>query len=322
MLTGAGGAAAISFIKAVRNEPVDIYAADSDACAAGLYLVPAQRRHLVPAGANPSFVPHVLEYCRAHSIDVLVPTVDAELLGVAEARDEFAAAGVTLLLASKETLAVCLDKLCLLNACEGTVPVGRHAALDATLSVAGWKFPLIVKPRVGSGSRGIQVVRSRDALDQLGRNDHLLLQEYLPGEEYSVDVLARSDGRVIAAVPRLRMKIDSGIAVTARTLHDPQLEKLARRVAERIGLTYTANIQFRRDTQGTPVLLEVNARFPGTMPLTVRSGVNMPLISLRDALGQRPGDAEMAFEDIAVVRYWAEEFICPDEIAALQRERA
>ena len=52
-----------------------------------------------------------------------------------------------------------------------------------------------------------------------------------------------------------------------------------------IGLRYTANIQFRRDASGTPTLLEVNARFPGTMPLTVRSGVNMPLLSLRDVLG-------------------------------------
>jgi len=318
MLTGAGGAAAISFIKAVREEPVEIHAADMDAYGAGLFLVPPERRHRVPAGADPRFVSHVLHSCREHAIEVLVPTVDSELIGLAAAREAFAEIGVKLLLASEETLRTCLDKLRLLGACDGTVPVGRHAALDEGFSADGWEFPFIVKPRAGSGSRGIEVVRSAAGLDAFPRDGSLLVQEYLPGEEYSVDVLAAGDGRVVAAVPRHRMKVDSGIAVTARTLHDPELEEFARRVAERIGLTYTANVQFRRDAEGVPTLLEVNPRFPGTMPLTVHSGVNMPLLSLRDVLGSPPGDGPMSFRDVAVVRFWAEEFVRPEEIEALR----
>jgi carbamoyl-phosphate synthase large subunit len=121
-------------------------------------------------------------------------------------------------------------------------------------------------------------------------------------------------------VPRLRLKVDSGVAVTALTLHDPELEDFARRVATRIGLHYAANIQFRRDAHGTPVLLEVNARFPGTMPLTVQSGVNMPLLSLRDVLGEPLPPGPLPFREIAVVRYWTEEFIEPAEIAAVAAE--
>ena len=135
-----------------------------------------------------------------------------------------------------------------------------------------------------------------------------------------MDVLAAADGRIVAAVPRVRLKVDSGIAVTAKTVHDAELEDFARRVAERIGLHYTANIQFRRDAAGGPTLLEVNARFPGTMPLTVRSGVNMPLLSLRDVLGHPPPAGPLPFSDLAVVRYWAEEFITPDEIEAMRHE--
>ena len=84
-------------------------------------------------------------------------------------------------------------------------------------------------------------------------------------------------------------------------------------MAARIGLRYTANIQFRRDARGTPVLLEVNARFPGTMPLTVHSGVNMPLMSLRDVLGEPPPEGPLPFRDVAVVRYWTEAFIEPGD---------
>lgn len=320
LLTGAGGAAAISFIKAVSEVPLEIHAADMDAFAAGLYLVPPERRHRLFAGADPRFVPHVLELCRRHTIDVLVPTVDSELLGVAKARDAFASAGVHLLLAPEQTLVACLDKLTLLQACDGTVPVGRYGVLDDAFVEADWTFPFIVKPRGGSGSRDVELVSSSAQLSRLSRAGDLLVQEYLPGDEYSVDVLAAGDGRIIAAVPRVRLKVDSGIAVTAATLHDATLEDFARRVALRIGLRYTANIQFRRDHQGTPTLLEVNPRFPGTMPLTVHSGVNMPLLSLRDVLGDPPPDGPLAFRDVAVVRYWTEQFITPADIDALRAE--
>lgn len=318
LVTGAGGPAAVSFMKAVRGESVDLYAADMDPYAAGLYLVPSERRLIVPAGADPAFVPHVLDYCRREGIDVLVPTVDSELLPVARAKSDFAAAGVRLLLAPESTLEICIDKLALLNACDGVVPVPRYAVFDTTFLSHGWEFPLIIKPRSGSGSRGIHVVGTQSELDTLPRGDHLLIQEFLPGEEYSVDTLASGTGEVVAAVPRARMKVDSGIAVTSRTLHDADLEGFARAVAERIGLRYTANIQFRRSTGGVPKLLEVNARFPGTMPLTVRSGVNMPLLSLRDVLGEPPTAEQGRFEDIAMVRFWEEQYMDPGEIEALR----
>ena len=63
-----------------------------------------------------------------------------------------------------------------------------------------------------------------------------MLQEYLPGEEYSVDIYVRRDGRVIAAVPRVRMKIDSGIAVASRTIKAPEVCEAAVRTAEIIGI--------------------------------------------------------------------------------------
>jgi carbamoyl-phosphate synthase large subunit len=320
LLTGAGGAAAVSFIKATRHEPVDVYASDMDPLAAGLYLVPPPKRHLVLAGADPDFVPHLLALCRRHRIDVLVPTVDSELVAVAAAADDFEAAGVRLLLARKSTLLICLDKLTLLGACEGVVPVGRFAALDGAFPARDWEFPVMIKPRAGSGSRGIEKVASAARLAAMPHDGQLLVQEYLPGEEYSVDVLAAGDGRIVAAVPRARLKVDSGVAVTARTLHDPELEDLARRVATRIGLRYAANIQFRRNAKGTPTLLEVNARFPGTMPLTVESGINMPLLALRDVLGQPPPAGPMPFRDVAVVRYWTEEFIEPAALDAWSGE--
>ena len=317
MITGAGGPAAISIMKAIMDEDFELYASDMDRHGAGLYLVPPERRCLLPAGNDPSFVPTVLEICRAWGIDVLVPTVDSELVKLAQARTDFAEIGVKLLLAGENTLVLCVDKLALLEKCRTVTSVGRFARFDSDFNPDDWTYPLILKPRSGAGSRGIEFITKPEEFAGHKRDGTLMVQEYLPGEEYSVDVLCAGSGEVIAAVPRLRMKVDSGIAVTGRTLHDAELESAARVVANAIELTYVANIQFRRNHQGTPTLLEVNPRFPGTMPLTVKSGVNMPLRSLLDVLGRNRDSSALDFEDIGVVRYWEERFVSPSEFEAV-----
>ena len=156
----------------------------------------------------------------------------------------------------------------------------------------------------------------------LERDGSLLVQEHLPGPEYSLDVIARADGHVAGVVPRERLKVDSGIAVTGRTLHDDRLEDFARAVAEAIGLTTVANVQVKVDAEGEPALLEVNPRFPGTMPLTVAAGIDMPKLAIGEALGTPVPDGPLPFRDLAMVRYFEERFFGFDDIADLQRHAA
>ncbi len=119
-------------------------------------------------------------------------------------------------------------------------------------------------------------------------------------------------------MPRARLKVDSGIAVTGRTLHDEGLDVFARAVAALIGLTTVANVQVKLDSAGEPALLEVNARFPGTMPLTIGAGVDMPRLAIGEALGTPIPDGPLPFADLAMVRFFQERFFAFDEIAALQ----
>jgi carbamoyl-phosphate synthase large subunit len=123
-------------------------------------------------------------------------------------------------------------------------------------------------------------------------------------------------------VPRARLKVDSGIAVTGRTLHDERLDSFAREVSALIGLTTVANVQVKEDADGVPALLEVNPRFPGTMPLTVASGIDMPRLAIAEALGAAIPDGPMPFDDIAMVRFFQERFFAFDDIVDLQRDAA
>jgi carbamoyl-phosphate synthase large subunit len=248
----------------------------------------------------------------------LVPTVDCELLPIAQNISIFNDFGTKVLLTSQESLEICLDKFKLMQVCQDVVPLPRFAIFDEKFSAEDWEFPLFIKPRTGAGSRGIMKIDTPSELKKLERNSELLVQEFLPGKEYSVDVLTTKNGQIIASVPRERMKIDSGIAVTSRTLKDRDLEGFGRKVAEKVGLTFTANIQFRQNRAGKPCLLEVNPRFPGTMPLTVASGVNMPKLSLKHLLDHELSPEMGKFNEIAMVRFWEEKFIDVEELSSMK----
>lgn len=308
LLTGAGGPAAVAFLRAVGSGACTWFAADIDPFAAGLYLVGEDRRFLLPRGDDPSFPDALLALCVAHGVDVAVPTVDTELPGVAARRADFAAAGVRLLLAPTDALRTCLDKWELARRCTGVVAVPATVLLDAAFDPSALRWPAVVKPRRGSGSRGVAVIADPAALDALPRDGSLLVQDLLPGQEYSVDVLCRADGSVAVAVPRTRDKVDSGIAVAGRTVRDPELERFATRVARAVGMVGIANVQVKLDRAGVPALLEVNPRPPGTMPLTVAAGANLPAWALAEVLGGPPAP-DLTYVEIGVVRHWTEVFV-------------
>ncbi len=320
LITGAGGPAGVCLLRALAVRPVSLLAGDIDPYAAGLYLVDAERRLILPPGADEQFADVVLATCSRLAIDVLVPTVDSELLPLAVRRAQFEAAGVRLVLAPLETLEVCLDKWALHGRCHGQVRVPDTQLVDESFQPALAPLPTIVKPRTGSGSRGVHRVDTVEQLERLERDGSLLVQELLPGPEYSLDVLATRARCVIAVVPRERLKIDSGIAVTSRTRHDDGLESIGRNVAELIGLTGVANVQVKEGVDGEPALLEVNPRFPGTMALTVASGPDMPWLCVADAIGEPMPKATLPFTDIAMVRFFQERFLPFAEIAAQQAQ--
>ena len=309
LLTGVGGAAAISFLRALRGQDVQIWAADIDPYAAGLYLVPEERRCIIPGGKSADFVDHLVGRCKEHEIDILVPTVDCELIPIARAKESFRSSGTRLLLSPLSSLKTCLDKWNLAQLRSESIPLPLSTLFVQSRLPDGWEFPLVLKPRQGSGSNGVHVIYSQEDLNRLDPDPSMLMQEFLPGSEYSVDVFVTSEGEVKAAVPRERLKIDSGIAVMSRTVKNPTLESLARIVARVLGIRFTANIQFKFNRYDEPVLMEVNPRFSGTMSLTVESGVNMPLLSIKSLLGEKIEEHEYKFSELAVARFLEEEFL-------------
>ncbi len=314
LVTGAGGPAGVAVIRSLLRRPdVELFSADMDGWASGLYLVPAQRRRIIEPGAAPGFTDSLLALCREDSIDVLFSTVDIELRHIAPRKEEFVAQGTAVASPSDATISVCLDKFALAERCAPllTVPTTRLLTTDGKSH--NWEFPVIIKPRSGAGSRGVRLIEDRLTLDELDADEQMIIQENLPGAEFSVDVLSDLDGRVICAVPRTRERVDSGVSIAGRTVKDPALIETATAVARAIGLTGVANVQLRYNSDGEPALLEVNPRFPGAMPLTIAAGADMPSLLL-DIVRGTPIPDRVDFAELANVRFLEDVFVPVNEI--------
>jgi carbamoyl-phosphate synthase large subunit len=301
-ITGAGGAAAIGLMRAIADEPFEIFALDADPVAAGLFLVDEDRRAVAPLAREDWFADWMLAWCVEHEIDLLGPTVEDEFGPLSARWPDFATAGIRLLLEAPPTISMCTDKWSLATGMGLSVPQARTALVDARFDAADWALPFMAKPRRASGSRGIVCVESQSQIAALPRDGSMIAQQFLPGAEYSVDVLCDGPGVVLAAVPRERLKVDSGIAVAARTVHDDELITVATAAARAAGISFMGNVQLRRDANGRARLLEINARIPGTVALTVAAGVNMPRHIVRAALGLPNEHVSGAFEEVAMVR--------------------
>jgi len=316
LVTGAGGPSAISVWKSLGASH-DLHMADMDARAAGLYLVAAGNRLVIPRGDAPDLVPMLIDQCRQRAIDILIPTVDAELAPLARHRAVFEAIGTRVAIADEAALELCRDKHALLAALADSVAVPRWTVV--TPGVDAWDYPLFAKPRSSAGSRGLRHISGAEDLARLPVDGSYLLQQFLPGDEYSVDVYVSGAGVPIAAVPRLRMKLDSGIAVAARTVRDAGLQDAALAAVKAAGLVYVSNVQFRADAEGVFRLLEINPRFPGTLPLTAGAGVDMPALLVADLAGEPLPAGLMAFEERMCVRYLEEKMVPVEEWTALCR---
>jgi carbamoyl-phosphate synthase large subunit len=256
----------------------------------------ADRAYEVPLASDPRYVDALLEICRAENIRLLVPTIDDELPTIAGARARFAAAGTRVSVSPRATTEICNDKHL----------TSRHLRASGVAAAASWLpgelpaglgTPLFVKPRHGRGSIGAFAARSQRELEFfLSYVPDPIVQEYLQGPEFTIDMFCDGAGRPIAIVPRERAVIRAGVTDRGRTVRDPALIGLAASCASALVFHGAVNIQCRI-LNGRPHVFEINPRFSGGIPLTIAAGADFPLLALQEARGRRLEPAIGDFTD-------------------------
>jgi carbamoyl-phosphate synthase large subunit len=168
--------------------------------------------------------------------------------------------------------------------------------LPAELS-AGQTLPLFIKPRVGRGAVGAFPVQTQRELSFfLDYVQDPVVQEYLSGPEYTIDVLCTALGQPLSIVPRERAVIRAGVIDRGRTVNLPSLIRLAQQVCAVLPFAGPINIQCRMRGE-TPVVFEINPRFSGGIPLTIAAGADFPAMLVRMAAGRAVEPSIGTFRD-------------------------
>lgn len=295
LVTPAGSGMAIVAIKALLQDPnIKVVAADMNCFAAGLFL--AHKGYVVPPINDKSFFNTLENIVRKENVHVILPCLDTFLLPFCEKRKEFEKIGVKMVLSPCETVKICRDKWVLYEKLHKTIPMPRsvipYGSSNSNLDVDPQKnieFPVVVKPRAGSGSKRVFIAEDEAELDLYLRKVHdPIIQEYVFGEEYTVDMLVDKDHKPLVIVPRKRLEVKAGISVKGIIQMKKEIIDMGESLCSLLRFFGPVNFQAVLDERdGLPKLTEVNPRIAGGMSLTIAAGVNIPLLSVYLALGEK-----------------------------------
>ncbi len=278
----------------------------------GLYF--SDRHYMVPLTTDPQYIPIVKSICFKERIHLLVPTIDDELPLFGAAADSFLSMGVRVAVSSAETGTVCNDKHLTTRFLGGKgLPVPR-TWLPSEIKPERMPYPLFLKPRCGRGSVGAYpIANERELRFFLNYVPDPVVQEYLPGSEFTIDVLADFSGKVISVVPRERLVVRSGVTDRGKTWNNPTLIQLGIRAAEALQIRGAANIQLKYH-DGTGTVFEVNPRFSGGIPLTIAAGADFPMWMIEMRCGRRVKPCIGKFVDGLAMACYESAVFLPSEV--------
>jgi carbamoyl-phosphate synthase large subunit len=270
----------------------------------------ADKAYAVPRCDDPGFVDALLILAREEGVRLIIPTIDPELEPLSEAVPRFQAIGTHVHVSPPATVSIARDKLLTARVLgEAGVPVPATMALgDDMKAPADARWPLLMKPRGGSASRGLKVLHSVADLPETVE-EPMILQELLHGPEYTVNLFIDREGSLRCAVPHRRLRVRAGEVEKGRTERNQALaaitEALVGALEDARGvLCFQAIVDHKRG----PVVFEINARFGGGYPLADHAGAHFARWLLEEATG-RPVSAHDSWrEGVLMLRYDAAVF--------------
>jgi carbamoyl-phosphate synthase large subunit len=237
-------------------------------------------------------------------VDVVVPTIDTELVPLAEARERFAAHGITVAVSSPETCRIFHRKRSTAAFFERN-GMPTPAIVD---DIERASFPLFAKLDDSSRSVGAGRVDSlEDALALRRANARYVFQEVVEGDEYTVDAFVDRHGDVLSVVPRRRLEVRDGEVSKGIALKNHKIMGAVHDLCRRIDGAYgTLTIQLFRCPDDTLSFIEINPRFGGGYPLTMHAGADHASMLLRDIQGERQQWDDSWRDETLMLRFDAE----------------
>lgn len=340
LLTGAGAPGGPGIIKALQGSAqLKLVVADADAMAAGRFL--NDEFEQIPMADDPQFISEIKRLCLKHKIQLVFPLVTKELFLFAQHKAAFLAMGVKVMVSDDALLQLANNKSKLYRHLQqnqlvvpdffvvNTIEEFREAAQKLGYPAQAFCF----KPSVSNGSRGFRVVsesisefdllfntkpnstfmRYEKACEILSSQPfpELLVSEYLPGEEYTIDTIIKN-GTPQLILPRRRLQMREGISIKGEFVNHQPIIEYCRNILATLPLHGPIGLQVKQATDGTFKLLEINPRIQGTSVAAMGLNINLPLIAVMQEFDL---EQELLPKEIAwgtkFMRYYNEVFSRP-----------
>ena len=272
----------------------------------------------IPRSDEDGYLEEILRICEENCVEAVIPLYEGEFNILQDARKEFEKIGVLLLLSNEEIHNMCKDKektfeYFFMNTDIKVPTVYNEQEVNEIIENSEESsFPLIIKPRDGMGSQGVFKINNVDELKFFRSYvKDGIVQQYINGQEYTVDVLVDLNGKPIYIVPRLRLEVRAGEVVKSKSIHDQDIIdetiKLIKyldscRDEHGLGLLGPLTIQFFKTEKGEVYLIEINPRFGGGVPLSFESGADYSKGILNIIKGKKTEYIE-EFKEITMLRY-------------------
>ena len=255
-------------------------AADPNPLAPARY---AADRHVFPPRIDdPGYVPFLQELVQEHDVKAVVPLTDLDI-------EVLASSDLPAFVPAPEIARATYDKY---ETHELLLSLGLPSPPTVLPGTEPDSFPVMVKPRRGSGARSIHPARDRQAMEFfIGYvEEPVMVQKLMDGPEFSIDLLCDLDGRCLNAIPRTMIESRGGESIKGTVIKDEELIDLGRRVGEALGVRGPCTVQAFRDKEIGLGITDVNTRFGGAFPAPMyaaRPGHTYPELIVRMAAGER-----------------------------------
>lgn len=257
----------------------------------------ADVKEQVPAVYAHDYIDRVLDICRRNDVAAIICLNDLELPILAANSERFAAEGILPIVSPTEIIDICFDKYRTARYVESlglSTPATYINLAEAKEALAAGRlaFPLVLKPRWGSGSIGIEFVNNLEELSEVYAmllkkvkksilatastgEEYILIQQKIEGQEYGMDVMNDLAGRNRGVSVKKKLAMRAGETDKAQTVNNAEIRAIGMKLGE--NLHHIGNLDvdvFEKD--GKYYVLELNPRFGGGFPFSYEAGVNFP----------------------------------------------
>ena len=256
---------------------------------------------------EPSYIYELYAICQQEDVDVLIPFNTSELELISKNKSLFEKIGTKVLVSDTGALFTANDKIRAYKyfkregiSTPATLITSSYDELRAFLDkYKGTTF--VMKQRLGCGSRGFRIIGSNDNLlsdkpsgvfiedEELKRvfngDTEYLVQEYLPGDEYTVDVVV-NHGIVLYSACKLNSDMENGVARKSVVVNNHKCLIQCCLVCMQLGLHGNIGFDLKCNENGFPIIIDINPRLTATVSLVAKAGLNLPYIALCMELGE------------------------------------